>query len=339
MKLDRGWSVLSQNGRSPGATGGYFSVGYLVQHTSGKKAFLKAIDLSSAFSSPDPTRTLQILTEGYNFERDLLKECGDHGLDRVAIAIDDGNVRIPRGGPTDVVPYLIFDLADCDVRTQVDISKSFDLALRLRAMHHITTGLWQLHKHSIAHQDLKPSNVLVYGGKESKITDLGRAASQGRNPPHEDCHVAGDQTYAPPELLYKHLSPDWHTRRQGCDAYLLGSMVVFLFAGSAMTPELFKGIPPTHHYKVWTGTYLDVLPIVQNAFGHAITKIKEQFDEDLRADLTEIVLQLCDPDVSRRGHPKMLGTKTVQFSLERYVAKFDLLARRAEVHMLRRAKP
>src|ERR687892_267014 len=59
----------------------------------------------------------------------------------------------------------------------------------------------------------KPSNVLLFDGDESKLGDLGRAAAQGYEPPHEDSYIAGDQTYAPPELLYHHMDPEWSRRR------------------------------------------------------------------------------------------------------------------------------
>src|SRR5262249_27237780 len=122
------------------------------------------------------------------------------------------------------------ELADSgDVRKYLDVAARFDSAWVLRSLHHVATGLRQLHSAGIAHQDVKPSNVLVFDAKISKVADLGRASSQGESPPHEDHHIAGDPEYAPPELCYHHVVPDWNQRRLGCDAYLLGSMVVFFF--------------------------------------------------------------------------------------------------------------
>jgi hypothetical protein len=34
--------------------------------------------------------------------------------------------------------------------------------------------------------------------------------------------------------------PDWKARRLGCDLYLLGSMIVYLFTGHGMTPLLVR---------------------------------------------------------------------------------------------------
>ena len=35
--------------------------------------------------------------------------------------------------------------------------------------------------------------------------------------PHDELDCAGDQTYAPPELLYGYIPQDWRVRRLGCE--------------------------------------------------------------------------------------------------------------------------
>ena len=47
-QLDGGWMVLRKIPKPPGSTGGHFSVGYEVCDSSGRRAFLKAIDFSVA---------------------------------------------------------------------------------------------------------------------------------------------------------------------------------------------------------------------------------------------------------------------------------------------------
>jgi Protein kinase domain len=171
--LKGGWRVLDRIEMSPTATGGRFSVCYLAESETGQKAFLKALDFSEALDAPDPARALQAMTEAYNFERDLLAKCGDRNMDRVVRAIDDGSIRIdgaPAGG---VVQYLILELADRDVRLHLAFAGQVDLAWKLRSLHHIATGLMQLHSAGIAHQDVKPSNVLVFEQKTSKVGGFG----------------------------------------------------------------------------------------------------------------------------------------------------------------------
>ncbi len=334
LTLDGGWKVIERHSRGPSSTGGSFSVGYFVEDEKGRKAFLKALDISSALGSADPARAIQALTEGYNFERDILNLCRDRRLDKIATAIADGTTRIADAGDAGAVPYLIFELADGDVRSQIDFSRRFDIALRLRALHHIATGLWQLHKQAIAHQDLKPSNVLVFNDNVSKITDMGRAAAQGKKPPHEIHPVQGDLRYAPPELLFNHISDNWYVRRHGCDLYLLGSMVVYFFAGTAMTPELMNVTPVSHRPRTWsgdwTGTYMEVLPVIKKSFGTVIERLRPAIDPEFRDEILETITQLCDPDIARRGNPKARGNGAMQFSMERYVSKFNLMASKAE---------
>jgi serine/threonine protein kinase len=112
------------------------------------------------------------MTAAYLFECAVLKRCGERNLDRVVRAITSGTITINEPSANGVVEYLIFELADGDVRSHLRFSADFDLAWRLRCLHHIATGLKQLHGCGIAHQDLKPSNVLVFAGTTSKLSDL-----------------------------------------------------------------------------------------------------------------------------------------------------------------------
>jgi serine/threonine protein kinase len=272
---------------------------------------------------------INALTDAYVFERDLLRRCRDRHLDRVVIAIDSGTIGAT---PGELVLYLVFELADGDVRQQI-FSAQVDLAWRLRALHHIATGLKQLHGEGIAHQDLKPSNVLLFEGTGSKLADLGRAASKGHTPPHEDFEIAGDRSYAPPELLYHHIPPDWSSRRLGCDAYLLGSMVVFFFCGIGMTQLLVAELPAACRPYTWAGTFAEAMPHIRQAFGRAVGAFSASVPEGLRERLVGVVRELCEPDPALRGHPKDLRGGN-RYSLERYVTAFDLLARRVECGLM-----
>jgi hypothetical protein len=56
LELDEGWKVVSQRVPAQHATGRRFSVGYIVEHKSGRRACLEALDFSRAFQAPDPAR-------------------------------------------------------------------------------------------------------------------------------------------------------------------------------------------------------------------------------------------------------------------------------------------
>jgi serine/threonine protein kinase len=104
------------------------------------------------------------------------------------------------------VPYIIFELANGDIRNVLDRAIYFDAAWAFRTLHHVATGLSQLHKVGIAHLDMKPSNALEFGESGTKVSDLGTSVRRGTRCPHEDNPIAGDVAYAPPELQYQFIA-------------------------------------------------------------------------------------------------------------------------------------
>src|SRR6266851_8054785 len=200
LSLEGGWIVSGPAPAELAPDGGIFAATYVVETSDGRRGFLKALDYARALESSDPSVLLESITTAFNFERELLRKCRDRGLDRVVTAIADGSVR-PSETIGGVVQYLIFELHDGDARRQADTSRRFDIAGSLRALHHIATGLAQLHGQGIAHQNLKPTTVWSYG-KVSKVADLGQAESRERHLDDLESRLAGDPCYAPPELLY-----------------------------------------------------------------------------------------------------------------------------------------
>ena len=329
--LDGGWKVIELIKHQDCATGGNFSVCYIVESDNGRKAFLKALDISRASLSDDPAKTLEKITSAFNFERDLYEKCKDCGLSRVVTAITDGKVII-NSYP---VQYLIFELADGDIRKHLHILKKFDIAWILRSLHHIASGIQQLHGIGIAHQDIKPSNVLVFNGNSSKIADLGRSSYKGSISQFDKLSFAGDPAYAPPELLYGYISPDWNKRRLGCDSYLFGSMVVYFFTQVGMTAQLLSEMHKTHHPRYWNNSYDEVLPYIRDAFSKVIDNFKKSIFPEIREELIRIVSDLCEPDPSLRGHPRDRAMKYGnQYSVERYISIFNTLAEKAEHNLI-----
>ena len=189
----------------------------------------------------------------------------------------------------------------------------------------------------IAHQDPKPSNVLVYGGEGFKVADFGSSSRRGHPVHHDSFPVAGDRTYAPPELLYGFTHPDFAPRRMGCDLYMLGNLAAFLFSGVNITANLLAHVAPQHHPRNWQGSYDEVLPYLQNAFTLVLEDLSPLVEERVRSEIVTLVGDLCTPDLARRGHPKGVG-RNDQFSLERYVSRFDVVVRRLQFD-LRLARP
>lgn len=322
LTLENGWFVDSLINPKPGATGSHFSVGYKVSHKDGRSAFLKAVDFSGALRSTDPTRALQKLTESFNFERDLLEKCGKKNFDRVVKAFEEGKV-IVQGIP---VPYLIFEMAEGDMRAHLDFANNVDLVWILRMLHHVTVGLKQLHSVNIAHQDLKPSNVLVFDGLISKLADLGRSAHPDYNPPHGDLVIPGGIAYAPPELIYGYTDPDFRIRRFGSDLYLLGNIVLFAFTRQTMSSVLLSFVDKSHMPLVWKDSYFAVLPFLQDAFEKALHHVSTYIPDEVQTEIVEMLRQLCEPDLASRGNPSIRNS----YSLERFITRLNVLAYKAE---------
>lgn len=338
LDLPGEWHVDSIIKQPPVSTGGKFSVGYLVTNSDGRKAYLKALDLSAAFQHPDPTRALEELTKAYNFERDLLAQCKDNRLRRVVTPLADGTANVPGNfGALSNVPYIIFELATGDIRNEVAKWQGFDLAWALRSLHHTAVGTRQLHSVGIAHQDLKPSNVLVFASNGSKVSDLGRASQIQKPSPIDMLHIPGDPGYAAPEQWYGwHHSPDFSVRYI-TDLYHLGSLVFFFLRCSATSAITLK-ISQSQAKKFTRSDFVQDLPYIKHAFGVALDELRASV-EGLAGDLTdEIVMiaqQLSEPDPRRRGDPRVLAALHIpQHDLQPYISRFNRLARIAEIRMI-----
>lgn len=328
--LNERWTVV-QRIPMTNTTGGHFSVAYLVRDADGRLAFAKALDASDALDKPDWVERVNRLTNAYLFERDLVLLCGERRMTRVVRALDRGEVEMPGMTPPSV-HFLVFELANGDVRTALSDFEQFDIAWALRALHHAATGLKQLHYVGVAHQDLKPSNLLAFEDDGVfKLADLGRASRRDRAAEHDALAVAGDLQYAPPELLYGFVSGEWSMRRTACDVYLLGSMAMFLFAGVTATAQILGRVPAVMRPRSWQGAFDDVLPHLLGAFNDAVAAFAETVPEGYREPVVEAVRQLCMPDPRLRGHPRSRRNKANPYGLDRYESLFNHLANRAEL--------
>ena len=332
LTLENGWKVVERYQRDPKFSGGNFCVGYRVENYDGRQGFCKALDYAAIFSAAaDPAMLLEHITKSYNFERDVLRKCDEFRMSRVIRILDNGVVHIE--GASISVSYMIFEYAQYDIRRELDQEKDLEAALRLRTLHHVATGLRQLHKVRIVHQDLKPSNVLILDPcaerRSSKLGDLGRATDIEVAAPHDDLPIAGDRNYAPPEQLYNATPMEFGPRRLACDLYHLGSLATFMFTSLSMNALLASELHPSHLWTSWTGPYEDVLPYVRDAFGRSLSAFHDACPQPVADPLTNLVRYLCEPDPNLRGHPVERRTSTNPYGLQRVVSELDRLATRA----------
>lgn len=333
-ELPNGWTVEKRIERHLYNTGGFFSIPYMVRSRKGDRAFLKAMDYSRALREEDPAKALADQTNAYNFERDLLQKCDLRRLHRIVKVLDSGTIPARPGDPSSVVQYLIFELATGDIRSIVKFGNDLDEVWVLRALHGVTVALWQLHSSNIAHQDLKPSNVLAFQQlqlkERFKLGDLGRASDRDKQSPCDTFLLPGDVTCAPLELLYEHIELDWRTRRLGCDLYLLGSLIVFFYTGISLTQLILNRIDEKYHFSKWNGTYHEVMPYLQHVYAQVLRELEGREWQGRSTELSRLVKELSNLDPTKRGHPRDSTTRN-RYALQRYVSTFDLLATRAEV--------
>jgi eukaryotic-like serine/threonine-protein kinase len=233
------------------------------------------------------------------------------------------------------VPYIIFELADGDVRARMAKQPStFDDAFKLRVLHGSANGLRQLHEAGVAHQDLKPSNTMT-SGRTAKIGDLGRASRNDVVGHWDGDVIPGDRTYAPPEQLYRFFHGDPQIRRRASDLYQLGSLIVFMFHGVGITGLLNKRLDPAFHWRTWPRDYENVLIYVRAEYNKILEDLRSDWPEPEALKLEALVRKLCDPDPQLRGEPN-LRSRPDAFSLERTVSALDLLARSVEMRAFKK---
>ena len=331
--MPNGWVVGALRVPEPEATGGVFSVSYPVEKPDGTQGFLKVLNLAVALGSVNFVDRLQALTTQFQAERDLCVMCGERRLSNVVVAIDHGEIQLPEYA-LGSVSYIIFELATHDVRRALAISSAVDDVVKLEYLHSMALGLRQLHSVRVSHQDLKPSNFLVFpdlpnGRATGKLGDLGRAFRADAPSTLDLLPLPGDRNYAPPEQQYGHVYPDERTRRYAADLYQLGSLAAFMFSGRTINAWLTEKLDPSHHWTTWGDDFDTVLPYLDDAFGDALDDIQALRTGQFGGELRQLISYLCEPDAKRRGHPaarrQIHGNP---YSLDRVITAIDLSARR-----------
>ncbi|MNU20782.1 Protein kinase domain protein [compost metagenome] len=333
LELNDKWTVIDKIEPKDGGTGGFFSVCYKVS-SGDEVAFLKALNFNAFFQmfpGQGIVKVMQAQTNAFEFEKNLLLTCKKNKLSKVSMIIDEGelyldNFTIPN------VPFLIFEIADGDIRSNIKFSSNVDFVWKVKSLHDVAVGLEQLSKVEISHQDLKPSNVLMYDNYTiSKIGDLGRSLCATLKAPHDDgCSFTGQLDYSPPEFLYKYIQPNWIIRVKSTDMYLFGSLITYYFLGVNMTALLAKNLDIKFRWSYFGGTFDEVKDYLVDAYAICINEIKTVLkNNEFCDDLVEIIGCCCHPIPEKRGHKKNVHEVRNQFSFSRIISKLDLIRRKA----------
>lgn len=348
MPIADGW-VITKKLPKPGSegaedlTGSFFSIGYIASKDK-TEAFLKVVDVEHALRMHDTgmplIERLKLVTDSHSFECSVLDICQKAKLDRIVRILLKGELS-PLPGSFIPIPYILFELADGDVRKIVSRTNKIDDAWRLHVLHDTAVGLQQLHSQQIAHQDLKPSNVLVFeqDKKRAKIGDLGRASRRGTEASHDGTSIPGAILYAPPEQIYGQIPERWEDRRESCDLYHLGTLMAYMFAGTTPTDYYIQALGAEIRPHYWQGTgksdYKTALPLLQSAFTSFIAQIQQDFPAWAAVELSTVLLHACHPDYEKRGDPSARARVGQPIGIETFVSRFDRLARRAEIEIRR----
>lgn len=305
--LASGWLLAEKLEPSKGSSGGTFGVGY--KATRGNEiAFVKAIDFVDAISAPDPLMELTKLSSIANFEKDVLSYCAQRGMTKVLKFIGHEYVSSDPNNPLTRVSCLIMEAGTEDLRRLFNAKGTGACAWNLQVLRDVSQAIAQLHKGGIAHQDIKPSNVIEVAGngKDSntmKVGDLGRVVRRGQTGPFDTLSWPGDRRYSPPERWYGFVPPDWSDARDASDAYMLASLMVYLFTGATLQSLVFNLIPPAFQPGTWTGSFdQDLMPVLVDAHSRVLNEhLLPQLEPAIADRFFAIAKGLSNPDPLKRG--------------------------------------
>jgi len=306
--LASGWTLTERLEPTQGSSGGNFGVGY--KATKGAEiAFVKAIDFVEALNAADPLQELTKLSTIANFEKDVLSYCADKGMSKVLRYI--GHEYISADGstnPLERVSCLIMEAGTEDLRRLVNANGAASCAWNLQVLRDVAHAISQLHKGGIAHQDIKPSNVIEVvdtqkGGNTMKVGDLGRVVRRQQTGPFDGLAWPGDKRYAPPERWYGYVPPDWSDARDASDAYMLGSLMVYLFTGATLQSLVFNILPAAFRPESWSGSFdQDLMPVLIDAHSKILTEhLLPHLEPSLADAIFAIAKSLTNPDPLKRG--------------------------------------
>lgn len=310
--LKSGWTLVEQLLPSSGSSGSNFGAGY--KATRGDEiAFVKAIDFVAALSDADPMAALAKLTAEATFEKEVLAYCADKGMTKVMRYF--GHEYVSADGtnnPMTNVSCLIMEAGQQDLRRLVNRVGLATCAWNLQVMRDVSMAVAQLHGGGISHQDIKPSNVILVFEKTSKqtqtmkVSDLGRVVRRDRSGPFDASYWPGDRRYSPPERWYGFVPSNWSDARDASDAYMLGSLLIYLFTGATLQSLVYPMIPEPFQPGKWSGGFdQDLLPVLVDAHARVLnTYLNPALVPDVADSIMAIAKDLTHPDPLLRGDSK-----------------------------------
>lgn len=326
------WEFTKLQHEAPPTSGGNFGVGYFAYDRIDEvERFIKVVDFRSRLAD---LSQLTALLQLANFEVDMHKYCAR--MTKVVRMLAHGQLffRMPDG-----VEYsflcLVLEKGEGDIKSHLDFLPAKSPYWKLWVLRDVALAATQIERGNLAHNDIKPSNVIRFDSKGTahniKLGDIGRAVTKSGSGPFDGLDWAGDPRHKPIETLYGWKEGEFQNRHTAADAYMLGNLMSFLFVGASMTERIVNSLPEKYRPGTYKGGYKQVLDVVRHTWN---TIVKDQvapaFPDDLRAELTNILVCLTNPDPQVRGNPaaRLQGL----LGMDRFHSKLELLAQRALIH-------
>lgn len=332
-----GWKLVQIMSRAPGGTGGNFGVGYIAEKN-GERAFVKAIDFVDALSSGNPLKELADLTSRANFEREALEFCGIKRMSKVVRLI--AHEYVSASNPMNQVSCLVLEFGEGDLRGKISSRTTQAASWKLAVLRDVALAIDQLHRNGIAHQDIKPSNVISIPTSlnreivDMKLGDLGRVIRKSTAGPYDELPWPGDFQYSPPERWYGLRPSEWQDKREASDAFMLGSLIFFLFTGVTVQLLLLPQLPELFKPDNWRGGYSqELILVLRDAQAKIISSsLKPNIPAQIADELIEIVRQLTEPDPKLRGDPKARRQIGHPVGMDRFHPRLLHLSNKASIN-------
>jgi serine/threonine protein kinase len=333
--LSTGWTLVEKLDMGKGLSGGNFGIGY--RATMGERtAFVKAVDFVTAMNEPDPILKMQELTNEALFEREVLEFCAAKGMTKVIhyIGHEYYPSSVPGIDPLSRVSCLIMEAGEKDLRRLIHSSGLSTCAWNMQVLRDVSQALAQLHGGSIAHGDIKPSNIIATNTAttEVKVGDLGRVIRGDKQGPFDTLRWPGDRNYMPPEMWYGNipgaLSAGWNNTRESPDAYTLGSLLVYLFTGASLQSLVINELPEPYKPGKWTGNYDDnLIAVLIDAHFKVLNKqLLPKVDHEMADGIMKIAKDLTHPNPVKRGDKRARSEIRQLVGMDRIYQKFEVLA-------------
>ena len=331
LMLGGRWQIQKLLHESPQASGGNFGVGYVVcDSVTKQERFLKVVDYRKNIR--DVSELARLLNEA-QFEIEMHKYCGARRMSNVVQMIANGEMVFRRKSDGGEYTFLciLMERGEGDIKSHVDYAPNQSPYWKLCVLRDVALAIMQIERASLAHNDVKPSNVIRFQSKGDdhsvKLGDIARAVRKDGQGPFDAMDWAGDRRHKPIEVLYGLKEVEWQDRRTSADAYMLGNLISYLFVGVSITERIVNSLLPEHRPGTYNGEYRQILDIVRHAWSTVtMTQVAPSFPAAIRDEMQSIFCWLTEPDPKLRGDLGARKTGTV--GMERIHSRLVRLAQK-----------